>query len=78
LLLQAERFGHQRKELERIFARRARRGAIGLDDYLKIRAITGTMKAELAAEVRQLPPMQFVTAKSFLESLAYEAELPAS
>ncbi len=78
LLLQREEFAQGRAELEAVFAARAQQGGIGVDDYLKIRQTTDQMKAELKAELRQVPPSQYEIAKRFLESLAYEADLPAS
>jgi hypothetical protein len=78
LLLQAEKFADARAELQDAFAERAQQGGIGLDGYTKIRRTTDQMKAELKSQVRQVPPNQFAIAKSFLDSLAYEAQLPTS
>lgn len=78
LLLQAEQFASGRAVLEGVFAQRAQQGGIGVEDYLEIRRTTGQMKAALKDQLRQVPPSQYVIAKRFLESLAYEADLPAS
>jgi len=76
LLLTSDEFAGDRSELESVFARRASCSAIGLEDYLKIRDTTDQMLAKLKGQIREAPARQYIIAKRFVESLAYEADLP--
>lgn len=74
--LQSETYAAGRAELERIFAYRARDGAIGADDFVKARKATDAMLAGLKEQVREIPPAQYVAGKRFLQSLRYEVGQP--
>lgn len=78
ILLRSEKFNAHRSELESIFARRAASSVIGTDGYLEVARATEAMLADLTKNIRQLPPAEYMAAKRFLQSLAYEAGLPAS
>ena len=78
LLLQANDFTDQRAELEGAYGRRAASSVARANDYWAIKKSTDTMLANLKTQVREVPPQDYTVAKKFLESLAYEARLPAS
>jgi len=77
LLLTAQQYRPQRVELERAFSDRAYHGVMGADAFLKVLQLTDDLLANLKSRVRDLPSEQYVAAKRFLESLAYEASQPA-
>ena len=77
LLLTAPEYGAQRAELEKAFAARAYHGMVSLDGLYKITDVTDGMLANLKSQIRDLPPDQYIEARRFLESLAYEATQPA-
>ena len=52
-------------------------GHVGPAAYLEIERLTGAMLGLLKRCIREVPPEQYMIAKRFLESLAYEARLPA-
>ena len=78
VLLRSDQFADERTQVESAFARRAANSVVGTDDYSKVREATNTMLADLKKNIRQVPPAEYTVAKRFLESLAYEAQLPAS
>ena len=77
-LLLSDKFAAERGELEEAFSRRASESTSGVDGYTKIGEATKAMLAELKEQVRQVPPSDYMVAKRFLESLAYEARYPTS
>ncbi len=72
VLLQKEDFDQQRAELEKLFAARASHDHISLDDYTKIQQAYEKMQEQLSEIIKDVPPQDYVRAKSFLKSLAYE------
>lgn len=78
VLLRLKKFAVNRAEVETAFARRASSSVIAAEDYMKIKQSTDEMLAELKKQIRQVPADQYVVAKRFLESLTYEAGLPAA
>ena len=75
LLLTADRYAKQRVELESLFAQRAA-GAVTWENSTEIDQVTKAMLEELKGQVREVPQMDYIAAKRFLESLAHEAKLP--
>jgi hypothetical protein len=75
-LLQDDRFSALRHELEYAFTQRAISGAIGAQQQARVRQVAAGMLDELRGYVRQVGPMEYTTARAFIESLAYEAQLP--
>ena len=78
ILLRSDEFAASRGELESAFARRASQSVIGAENYAKIKQATTQMLADLKKQVRKVPSNQYMIAKRFIESLAYEANLPAA
>ena len=78
LLLQADEFEAFRAELENAFTQRAADGGIGLDDHVKVSRTAEVMLDVLKAYVDGVDPMDYIAARRFIESLAWEARQPLS
>ena len=76
LLLRAPEYAGYRAAVQQVFSHRASSGVIDLADYLKVFQLTSAMMDDLRERIRNLPPSDYVIARRFLESLAYEARLP--
>ena len=76
--LQTPQYGSQRAEVERIFGDRAAKGVLPGDEYMKLYELTNNMLDSLKRQITSMPSEMYVTAKKFLQSLAYEARQPAS
>ena len=77
ILLTAQQYSQQRVELAKAFSDRAYHGVMGAETFLKVLQLTEDLLATLKSRVRDLPSDQYVAAKRFIESLAYEASQPA-
>jgi hypothetical protein len=77
-LLQSDKYNSQRGQLDALFAERASKGAATKGQRDQVRSLTGAMIDGLQQDIDSLPPQDYVGAKQFLNSLAYEATLPAS
>ncbi len=77
MLLTAAEYNGQRAFLEKVFADRAYHGVIGAEGFHMVTDLTDDMLASLKLKIRDVAPDQYMTAKRFLESLAYEASQPA-
>ena len=77
VLLTGAEFDQQRAALEKVFAARAYHGILGAEEFLNAVHVIDEMSTSLAQRIQTLPAQEFVQAKSFLRSLAYEARLPA-
>ena len=71
--LQEASFASQRSEVEQLFAMRAKYGGLGYADQSKVRQIIDAMFSELKAQIRQIPPPDYVACRDFLQSLTYAA-----
>jgi hypothetical protein len=71
--LQQEVFAPNRDEVNQVFATRARYGGLGYTDQLKARHAVDAMFDELKSQVQEMPPMDYVACRGFLQSLAYAA-----
>jgi hypothetical protein len=76
-LLREDEFAQSRGELEGLFRQWAYVGAASTEQIDAIRQRTDTMLAELQAQVRAVTPTDYLVAKRFIQSLAYEAQMPA-
>ncbi len=77
-LLRDDCYADHRAKLEALFAARAASSELGTAAGLKIREATGAMLAELKKWVACVPQMDYIAAKRFIQSLAYEARQSAS
>jgi hypothetical protein len=71
--LQEDSFASQRSEVEQLFAMRAKYGGLGYSDQMKVRQTIDAMFHELKAQIRQIPPPDYVASREFLQSLSYAA-----
>jgi len=78
MLLQADEFVAFRAELEKVFAQRAANRGIGLEDHVKVSETAKVMLEVLKMYAGGVDPMDYVAARRFIESLAYEARQPIS
>jgi hypothetical protein len=76
--LRTDQFATSRGVLDELFAKRARYGDVSMEDLLVIRDATDQMVYLLNQEIRDIPPMEYTSAKQFISSLAYQVQLVAS
>lgn len=77
-LLQEQEFGEFRAALEDVFAQRAPTGQLPSDTAGAARQATDGMMAQLKTRVRDVNQQEYIGARRFIESLAYEVQRPAS
>jgi hypothetical protein len=78
-LLMTPAFADSRRELDRLFAARAgNKGAIGNDAYFAILDQVDRMQEQLRRLIKVAPANDYIEARKFLESLAYEARFAAN
>ena len=77
ILLTGDNFEQQRALLEKTFAARAYHGVLCAEDFLNALQVIDEMFTNLKDNIQSLPAQEYVEAKRFLRSLAYEARLPA-
>lgn len=75
-LLTIPAFGDYRHDLEMLFVKRADHGGLGYDDQIRVRNATTMLLNDLKANIQAYPPADYMAARRFVESLAYEAQLP--
>ena len=71
--LQDASFDSERREVDELFGKLATYGALGHSDRGQAREVVGAMFEGLKAQVRQIPPQEYVASRNFLQSLAYAA-----
>ena len=71
--LLTEDYGSSRKQLEILYTQRAATGYFSGPQMLEVDSLTKRMQTTLKSQIKQYPPQVYSTAKSFLDSLAYEA-----
>ncbi|MFH1920201.1 MAG: hypothetical protein ABIP48_09990 [Planctomycetota bacterium] len=78
ILLRDDRYADHRAQLEALFAERASADELSTTTYLKIDRTTKAMLAVLKNRITRVPQMDYIAAKRFIQSLAYEARQPTS
>ena len=71
--LQQGTFAPQRKELDEIFAKRARYGGVTYADQMAAKQAVDSMFASLKSQIRQIPPQEYVSCRDFLRTLSFTA-----
>jgi hypothetical protein len=71
--LQDSRYATERGELDQLFAKRASYGGLTYADRSKVRETIDSMSDELKDQIRDIPPQDYVSCRSFLQSLIYSA-----
>lgn len=77
VLLRDDRYTDYRAQLENLFAERAAADEISTASYLRIHRTTRSFLKALEKRVAYVPQMDYIAAKRFLQSLAFEAREPA-
>jgi hypothetical protein len=78
-LLLTPEFTELRRDVDQLFAERANaKGAIGNETYFKILDRVDQMQEKLRKLIKVVPTNDYIEAKKFLDSLAYEARFAAS
>lgn len=77
-LLTRSEFDASRADIEGLFAKRAAYGGGTWDDTSQITAAISTAEQELKNIISKVPSQDYMTAKRFLESLAFENRMPAT
>jgi hypothetical protein len=72
--LRTDEFADSRAQLDELLAKRAHYGDMSMEDFMKVKNLTDRMMGQLKQQVRDMPSMEYVAAKSFLVSLAYEVQ----
>lgn len=66
-------FDDHRTQVEDQFARQSlRNSGVGSELYREVNDLTSRMQSELKASIRRMSPTEYMAAKRYLESLAYE------
>jgi len=76
ILLRTETNVGVRAELERLFVARSANGGLTAEEYMQVTRLTETLLNDLQTQVAAMPPKEYVVAKRFVQSLAFEASLP--
>jgi len=76
-LLQADKYAQDRSQLDAVFGERASKGAVTKREREQVKSLTEAMIERLQQDIDSLRPQDYVDSKQFLNSLAYEASLPA-
>jgi len=71
--LQQDSFESQRSQVDQLFATRARYGSLSYSDQLTVRRTVDDMFGELKAQIRDVPPQDYVDSRNFLASVTYAA-----
>ncbi len=71
--LQQSNFASSRKELDEIFAKRARYGGLTYADQTAAKQAVEGMFTGLKSQIRQIPPQDYVACRDFLRTLTYTA-----
>lgn len=76
VLLQSNEFAKQREYVEKAFVQRAYDGSMKGDAYLEVQQIANDLIELLKEWITKVPSDQYMSAKRFLQSVAYEAGQP--
>jgi hypothetical protein len=77
-LLSKGDFDALRTQIDGLFAvQRANNSGLGTENYREIVALTAEMQTHLDTMINELHPDEYLAARRFIESLAYEARFPA-
>ncbi|HTQ39577.1 MAG TPA: hypothetical protein VMJ32_11140 [Pirellulales bacterium] len=78
IFFQDPRYKKYCDQLNNLFVQReTSHGGIGYDTYMQIQKATDALKDEVKKNINMYQPSDYITMKNFVDSLAYEAKLPA-
>lgn len=73
LVLQSAEFSPYRRFVDQIFADRAYRGVLNLNEYMQAQSTIRFMLSLLREQIQEFQPIDYMAGRRFLESLAFEA-----
>jgi len=71
--LQQPDFEPQRREIDQLFEKLAKYGALDYADQTKVRHAVNEMSSKLKEQIRDIPPQDYVACRNFLRSTLYTA-----
>lgn len=75
-LLNIDDFAQQRTQLQETFNYRAANGTITASQSVEVATVTQALLEQLKTMIRQVPTADYMAARNFLQSLAYESRRP--
>ncbi|HUT94741.1 MAG TPA: hypothetical protein VMY37_35115 [Thermoguttaceae bacterium] len=78
ILLRDDRYADYRARLEALYVERAASAQLSTSAYLSIHRTTRAFLKELERRVARVPQMDYIAAKRFIQSLAYEVRQPSA
>jgi hypothetical protein len=76
-VLKREEFADARAQMDALFAeRKARPAGLGSNFCRQAKVLTGEMREQLRDMVDDISPSEYVTARKFLDTLSFEAQMP--
>jgi hypothetical protein len=69
--LQEDIFAQDRKELEGLYTKKIKYGGLSISDQMQARKTIETMFTELRSQITVIPPQDYTTSRSFLNSMIY-------
>ncbi len=76
IVLQGADLANLRSVVDAAFSRRASQGSLSTADVERVQQATEALQAALKQRIRQLPATEYIAAKQFLSSLAFEVRQP--
>jgi hypothetical protein len=76
VILQESQYASEREQLEKLFGKRAEATSVSPDVYREIKTNTDELLATLKKSIAQYKPNDWLGARKFVESLAYEVRFP--
>jgi hypothetical protein len=76
--LKRDEFSDARAQMDDLFAhRRARQAGLGSNFCRQVKDLAGDMRDQLKGMMEDLSPPEYLAARKFLDTLAFEAQMPA-
>jgi hypothetical protein len=73
VVLQDDNYKAPRQQVDELFAKRASQGGLNYPDQSSVKSAVESMFATLKSQIRDIPPQDYVTSRSFLNSVVYAA-----
>ncbi|HVU89866.1 MAG TPA: hypothetical protein VHD36_21225 [Pirellulales bacterium] len=77
IILRDAQYADDREQLDKLFAERATASSISPDVFRQVQQVTGDLLAALKKNINEYQANDWIAAKKFVESLAYDARFPA-
>jgi hypothetical protein len=77
IILRDAQYADDREQLDKLFAERATSSSVSLDMYRQVQNTTNDLLAALKKNIREYKANDWLSAKKFVESLAYDVRFPA-